>query len=196
MIQITPPDRGLLMVVLVNCLTSCARRDRAADTSIPSKRSSSCGPSAFLARYAGGNMLRKVGWQRGNASRGPPPDYVFFFGRSARSSRNSPGPFRSRRFLCCCSSAVADGSASLSICWPARSMAFDVAFGASPLHELRSCQPQLDKPTDGLGAVRFIGLPRCPSVHIFTQFGRKPDCRHWVSPSGRPASLFSHYVFA
>jgi MFS superfamily sulfate permease-like transporter len=69
-------------------------------------------------------------------------------------------------------------------------------FRASPLHELRSCQPQLDKPTDGLGAVRFIGLPRCPSVHIFTQFGRKPDCRHWVSPSGRPASLFSHYVFA
>ena len=67
-------------------------------------------------------------------------------------------------------------------------------FRASPLHELRSCQPQLDKPTDGLGAVRFIGLPRCPSVHIFTQFGRKPDCRHWVSPSGRPASLFSHYV--
>ena len=69
-------------------------------------------------------------------------------------------------------------------------------FRASPLHELRSCQPQLDKPTDGLGAVRFVGLPRCPSVHIFTQFGRKPDCRHWVSPSGRPASLFSHYVFA
>ena len=69
-------------------------------------------------------------------------------------------------------------------------------FRASPLHELRSCQPQLDKPTDGLGAVRFVGLPRCPSVHIFTQFGRKPDRRHWVSPSGRPASLFSHYVFA
>ena len=69
-------------------------------------------------------------------------------------------------------------------------------FRASPLHELRSCQPQLDKPTDGLGAVRFVGLPRCPSVHIFTQFGRKPNCRHWVSPSGRPASLFSHYVFA
>ena len=134
-------------------------------------------------------MLRKVGWQRRNASRGPPPDYVFFFGRSARSSRNSPGPFRSRRFLCCCSSAVADGSASLSICWPARS-GLRCGSRASPLHELRSCQPQLDKPTDGLGAVRFIGLPRCPSVHIFTQFGRKPDCRHWVSPSGRPASLF------
>jgi len=31
-------------------------------------------------------------------------------------------------------------------------------FRASPLHELRSCQPQLDKPTDGLGAVRFVGL--------------------------------------
>ena len=67
-------------------------------------------------------------------------------------------------------------------------------FRASPLHELRSCQPQLDKPTDGLGAVRFIGLPRCPSVHIFTQFGRKPDCRHWVCPvAGRP--LFFRTTF-
>ena len=184
------------MVVLVNCLTSCARRDRAADTSIPSKRSSSCGPSAFLARYAGGNMLRKVGWQRGNASRGPPPDYVFFFGRSARSSRNSPGPLQKPplpllRFFC--------GRRRVSELIDLLACKVDglrCGFRASPLHELRSCQPQFDKPTDGLGAVRFIGLPRCPSVHIFTQFGRKPDCRHWVSPSGRPASLFSHYVFA
>ena len=123
--QITPPDRGLLMVVLVNCLTSCARRDHAADTSIIK----AVPPSAFWRgtvrrRHPPKSRVAAPEW-----SRGPPPDYVFFFGRSARNSRNSPGPFRTRRFLCWCSSAVADGSASLSICWPARSMAFDVAFG-------------------------------------------------------------------
>ena len=112
-------------------------------------------------------MLRKVGWQRRNASRGPPPDYVFFFGRSARSSRNSPGPFRSRRFLCCCSSAVADGSASLSICWPARSMAFDVAFG---LRRFMSCDPASPSSTSRRMAsersgFRFASLPKRPHFH-------------------------------
>jgi hypothetical protein len=184
MIQITPPDRGLLMVVLVNCLTSCARHDRAADTSIPSKRSSSCGRSAFWARYAGGNMLRKVGWQHRNASRGPPPDYVFVFGRSARSSRNSPGPFRSRRFLCCCSSAVADGSASLSICWPARSMAFDAAFG---LRRFMSCDPASPSSTSRRMASERSGLSVCLAAQAST-FSRNSDESRIAVTGSRPVA--------
>ena len=48
-------------------------------------------------------------------------------------------------------------------------------FRASPLHELRSCQPQLDKPTDGLGAVRFVGLPRCPTSTFSRNSNRRTD---------------------
>src|SRR3979409_737834 len=65
-------------------------------------------------------------------------------------------------------------------------------FRAEPLHRLRPCQPQLDKPTDGLGAARFIGLPCGPGIHIFAQFGRKSHCRYGVcaGPSWRaPTSV-------
>jgi hypothetical protein len=54
---------------------------------------------------------------------------LFGFGRSLRKSLNSPGPFRRRRFRCCRSSAVAEGSISLSICSPASSNAFAAALG-------------------------------------------------------------------
>jgi hypothetical protein len=45
-----------------------------------------------------------------------PLDQLFGFGKSLRMSLNSPGPFRSRCFRFCRSSALADGSLSLSIC--------------------------------------------------------------------------------
>ena len=183
------------MVVLVNCLTSCARHDRAADTSIPSKRSSSCGRSAF------GEVRRR---QHAPKSRVAAPECelrpaarlrLLFREISAELSK-LPRPLQKPPLpllLFFCGRRRVSELIDLLAC---KVDGLRCGFRASPLHELRSCQPQLDKPTDGLGAVRFIGLPRCPSVHIFTQFGRKPDCRHWVSPSGRPASLFSHYVFA
>jgi hypothetical protein len=129
-------------------------------------------------------MLRKVGWQRRNASRGPPPDYVFFFGRSARSSRNSPGPFRSRRFLCCCSSAVADGSASLSICWPARSMAFDVAFG---LRRFMSCDPASPSSTSRRMASERSGLSVCLAAQAST-FSRNSDESRIAVTGSRPVA--------
>jgi hypothetical protein len=129
-------------------------------------------------------MVRKVGWQRRNASRGPPPDYVFFFGRSARSSRNSPGPFRSRRFLCCCSSAVADGSASLSICWPARSMAFDVAFG---LRRFMSCDPASPSSTSRRMASERSGLSVCLAAQAST-FSRNSDESRIAVTGSRPVA--------
>ena len=55
----------------------------------------------------------------------------FGLGRSLRISLNSFGPLRSRRFLVCRSSSVADGSPNSSICWPARSDAFDTTFRLS-----------------------------------------------------------------
>jgi hypothetical protein len=55
--------------------------------------------------------------------------HPFGLGRSPRISLNSCGPLRSRRFRLCRSSSVADESASLSICWPASSDAFDAALG-------------------------------------------------------------------
>src|SRR4029077_12555335 len=54
---------------------------------------------------------------------------LFGFGRSLRKSLNSPGPFRRRRFRCGRSSAVAEGSISLSFCSPASSNAFAAALG-------------------------------------------------------------------
>jgi len=135
-------------------------------------------------RTPGMPMLRKVEWQRGNASRGPPPDYVFFFGRSARSSRNSPGPFRSRRFLCCCSSAVADGSASLSICWPARSMAFDVAFG---LRRFMSCDPASPSSTSRRMASERSGLSVCLAAQAST-FSRNSDESRIAVTGSRPVA--------
>ena len=136
-----------------------------ARTSIPSKRSSSCGRSAFC------EVRRR---QHAPKSRVAAPECElrpaarsrFFFGRSARSPRNSPGPFRSRRFLLLlffCGRRRVSELIDLLAC---KVDGLRCGFRASPLHELRSCQPQLDKPTDGLGAVRFVGLPRCPSVHI------------------------------
>jgi hypothetical protein len=65
-------------------------------------------------------------------------DQPFGLRRSLRISLNSVGPLRRRRFRCCRSSLVADGSASLSICWPAMSEAFDAAFG---LRRLIGCVP-------------------------------------------------------
>ena len=121
---------------------------------------------------------------RRNASRGPPPDYVFFFGRSARSSRNSPGPFRSRRFLCCCSSAVADGSASLSICWPARSMAFDVAFG---LRRFMSCDPASPSSTSRRMASERSGLSVCLAAQAST-FSRNSDESQIAVTRSRPVA--------
>jgi len=121
---------------------------------------------------------------RATASRGPPPDYVFFFGRSARSSRNSPGPFRSRRFLCCCSSAVADGSASLSICWPARSMAFDVAFG---LRRFMSCDPASPSSTSRRMASERSGLSVCLAAQAST-FSRNSDESRIAVTGSRPVA--------
>jgi hypothetical protein len=56
-------------------------------------------------------------------------DHPFGLGRSSRISLNSFGPLRSRRFLACRSSSVADESPNLSICWAAMSEAFVAAFG-------------------------------------------------------------------
>jgi hypothetical protein len=54
---------------------------------------------------------------------------LFDFERiSSRISRNSCGPFRSRRFRCWRSSSEADGSLSLSICAPAKSSALPLDF--------------------------------------------------------------------
>ena len=47
---------------------------------------------------------------------------------ASRISRNSFGPFRSRRFRRCRSSSGADGSRSLSNCVEAKPRAFDLAF--------------------------------------------------------------------
>ena len=112
------------------------------------------------------------------------PYYVFFFGRSARSSRNSPGPFRSRRFLCCCSSAVADGSASLSICWPARSMAFDVAFG---LRRFMSCDPASPSSTSRRMASERSGLSVCLAAQAST-FSRNSDESRIAVTGSRPVA--------
>lgn len=56
-------------------------------------------------------------------------------------------------------------------------------FRASPLHELRSCQPQLDKPTDGLGAVRFVGLAAQAST-----FSRNSDESRIAVTGSRPVA--------
>src|SRR5439155_19690008 len=52
---------------------------------------------------------------------------VFCFGRSPRTSRNSFGPLRRRRFRVLRSSSGVDGSISLSISWAANSSALDAA---------------------------------------------------------------------
>jgi hypothetical protein len=54
-------------------------------------------------------------------------------------------------------------------------------------------KPQLNKPKDSLGAGRFVPLFGCPSVHMFTQFGRKTDGRESIMPSGPGTPLFSYY---
>ena len=115
-------------------------------------------------------LLMACTWRDLNAGRRyrksrPAARLRLLFREISADSRNSPGPFRSRRFLCCCSSAVADGSASLSICWPARSMAFDVAFG---LRRFMSCDPASPSSTSRRMASERSGLSVCLAAQAST----------------------------
>jgi hypothetical protein len=127
----------------------------------------------------------------------PPPDHVFFFGRSARSCRNSPGPFRSRRFLCWRSSAVADGSASLSICWPARSRAVDAAFG---LRCFIGCDPASPSSTSRRMASERPGLSVCLAAQASTFSRNSDESRMAVTGScpvaGRPLFFRTTFLLA
>jgi hypothetical protein len=83
--------------------------------------------------------------------------------RSSRISLNSVGPLRSRRFRCCRSSGVADESASLSICWPARSEAFDAALG---LRRFIGRDPASPNSTKRQIASDRDGLSGCSAPHL------------------------------
>jgi hypothetical protein len=111
-------------------------------------------------------------------------DQPFRLGRSPRMSRNSPGPLRSRRFRCCRSSWVADESASLSICWPASSEAFEAAFG---LRRRIGRDPASPNSTGRRIASDPEGLSVCLAAH-WTTFARSSGASRTPVTGRRPVA--------
>ena len=89
----------------------------------------------------------------------------FGLGISPRISLNSVGPFRSRRFRCCRSAGVVDELASLSICWPAITEAFDADFGLRCLFDHDPASPNS---TRRRIASDWDGLSGCSAAHLST----------------------------
>jgi hypothetical protein len=106
----------------------------------------------------------------------------------SRISRNSFGPFRSRRFRCCRSSSGTNGSISFSICLLAKSRAFDLAFW---LRGLGGCIPVSASPTKRLMASVRLGASFCrrrhPSIFSRTEAWHRMPMRNPVPVvTGRP----------
>jgi hypothetical protein len=110
----------------------------------------------------------------------------FGLGISPRISLNSVGPFRSRRFRCCRSSWVVEESASLSICWPAITEAFDADSG---LRCLIDHDPASPNPTRRRIASDWDGLSGCSAAHLSTFARSSGASRTPVTDARRVAGL-------
>jgi hypothetical protein len=108
----------------------------------------------------------------------------FGLGISPRISLNSVGPLRSRRFRCCRSSWVVDESASLSICWPAITEAFDADSG---LRCLIDHDPASPNSTRRRIASDWDGLSGCSAAHLPT-FARSSGASRTPMTDERPVA--------
>jgi hypothetical protein len=106
---------------------------------------------------------------------------------------NSPGPFESRRFRFCCSSAVADGSLSLSICWPAKSWAFVAALGLRRLIGRDPASPNSTRRQ--MASERVAALCNAQSaIWLIVDRGKRALTKGSLPDTGRPLRFTCTFV--